>query len=340
MNQRTGWMTAAMLAGFIGMAGAEVTEGNPPGRTVEDAKLTYAPEVPPAIARREPATVRVKLETKEVVGTLMEGLSEPTRYPFWTFNGRVPGPMIRVRQGDTLELSLTNPKDSEMKHNIDLHAVTGPGGGAAITLAAPGETKTARFKMLNAGLYVYHCAAPPVTDHIANGMYGMILVEPPAGLTKVDREFYVLQSEFYTAEEHGHEGLVHYNHDKALEEKPTYVVFNGKVGALQDDHALKANVGDTVRIFFGVGGPNLTASFHVIGEIFDRVFKEAATSEPLRDVQTTSVPPGGAAIVEFKTEAPGNYTLVDHAIFRIEKGAVGTLKVSGPDAPQVYAPAK
>ncbi len=304
---------------------------------VIDARLTYAPEVPPPVNRRRPAVVRVKLETPEVRGVLMQGFSENTEYVFWTFNGRVPGPFIRVRQGDTLELHLTNPKDSAMAHNIDLHAVTGPGGGAAVTLAKPGETAVARLKMLNAGLYIYHCAAPPVTDHIANGMYGLILVEPPEGLPKADREFYVMQSEFYTKEEFATEGLVHYDREKAAAEHPTYVVFNGRYGALQEDGALQAKTGETVRLFVGNIGPNLVSSFHVIGEIFDRVYHEAAMgSEPAKNVQTTLIPAGGAAVAEFKTEVPGAYTLVDHSIFRIEKGAVGTLKVSGPEAPDVY----
>ncbi len=308
---------------------------------VVEAELTYAPNVPAPIARKSPATVRVNLQTSEVEGTLMEGLSEPTRYRFWTFNGHVPGPFIRVRQGDTLEIVLTNPKESTMAHNIDLHAVSGPGGGAAITLTKPGETKVAKFKMLNSGLYAYHCAAPPVTDHIANGMYGLILVEPEEGLPKVDREFYVMQSEFYTKEEFGQEGLVNYDSQKAQAEQPTYIVFNGKHGALLEEGALKANVGDKVRVYFGNGGPNKISSFHIIGVIFDRVYRESGMSEGGdKNVQTTLVPPGGSTMVEFKLKVPGNYTLVDHAIFRIEKGAVGLLKVSGPEAPDIYSLSK
>ena len=329
-----------LSAAFFLGAGA-VTPLGLRAEEVEDAKLTYAPEVPPSIARKKPATVRVKLETPEVEGILMEGISEPTKYTFWTFNGHVPGPFLRVRQGDTLELSLSNPKDSVMPHNIDLHAVTGSGGGAAVTLAQPGETKAARFKMLNSGLYVYHCAAPPVTDHIANGMYGLILVEPPDGLPKADVEFYVMQGEFYTREEFAESGLVTYDREKALLEKPTYVVFNGKHNALMEEGALQAKVGEKVRIYFGNGGPNLISSFHVIGEIFDRVYREGGMSEGGdKNIQTTLVPAGGSTIVEFKLEVPGSFTLVDHAIFRIEKGAIGQLKVSGPEAPEIYSAVK
>jgi nitrite reductase (NO-forming) len=214
-------------------------------------------------------------------------------------------------------------------------------GGAAITLAKPGETAHARFKMLASGLYVYHCAAPPVTDHIANGMYGLILVEPAEGLPRVDKEFYVLQSEFYTKEELGFEGHVTYDPQKASAETPTYVVFNGKHGSLMEEGVLKAKVGERVRIFFGNGGPNKTSSFHIIGTIFDRVYREAGMSkEGDRNIQTTTVPPGGAAIVEFALKVPGNYTLVDHAIFRLEKGAVGLLKAEGPAATDIYGQVK
>lgn len=305
--------------------------------TEEKAVLTYAPQTPPAIARRAPAVVKVELETIEKEGILMEGFDEGTKYRFWTFNGHVPGPFIRVREGDTLDLTISNPVESTMAHNIDLHAVTGPGGGAKITLAKPGEKKTAQFKILNPGLYVYHCAAPPVTEHIANGMYGLILVEPKKGLPPVDREFYVMQSEFYTKGEFGAEGLQSFDAAAASAEKPTYIVFNGKVGGLQEKNALQAKTGDRVRMYFGNAGPNLVASWHIIGVIFDSLYNQGSlASAPLKSVQTTLVPSGGASVAEFQLQVPGDYTLVDHSIFRIEKGAVGTLHVEGPENPEVY----
>jgi len=327
-------MTAAMGVAALAPMGAHA-------ENAETAKLTFAPDVPPPVARKSPAVVRVGLNPQEVVGVLAPGVSDDTRYPFWTFNGRVPGPFIRVREGDTLELTIANSASSAMAHNVDLHAVTGPGGGAALTLVKPGETKTARFKMLKAGLFVYHCAAPPVTDHIANGMYGMILVEPPEGLPKADKEFYVLQSEFYTNEDMETEGLLSYSPKKALAEDPTFVVFNGRVGSLTEDGALQAKVGDRVRIFFGNIGPNKASSFHIIGTIFDRVYREGGFgAEPGRNVQTTLVPAGGAAVVEMTMQVPGDYSLVDHSIFRMQKGAAGTLHVSGPDAPDIYKQVK
>jgi nitrite reductase (NO-forming) len=294
---------------------------------------TDAPMVPPAVFDRPPRHDVVELEVREQVLSLADGVT----YTFWTFGGHVPGKFIRVALGDTVELHLKNHPGNKLPHNIDLHAVTGPGGGAASTFVAPGQESQFTFKALNPGLYVYHCATPPVGMHVANGMYGMILVEPKGGLPPVDREYYVMQSDFYTVGPHGQPGLQGFDEEKAIAEKPTYVVFNGAEGSLLGDRALTARVGETVRLFVGNGGPNLTSSFHVIGEIFDRVYPEGG-SRVQENVQTTSIPPGGAAIVEFKVEVPGTYALVDHAIFRaFHKGALGQLKVTGPEAPGIYS---
>jgi nitrite reductase (NO-forming) len=269
----------------------------------------------------------VDLETTEEKGTLASGVE----YTFWTFGGSVPGPFLRVRQGDTVVLSLRNSPRAHNMHSIDLHAVTGPGGGAAVTQIMPGEEGAFEWKALNPGLYVYHCATPHVPVHIANGMYGMILVEPEKGLPRADREYYVMQGEFYTQGRTGAPGLQPFDAAKARDERPEYVVFNGRMGALLDAGALTAQVGETVRLFVGNGGPNLLSSFHVIGEIFDRVYPEASIGgEVRRNVQTTLIPAGGAAIVEFKVEMPGRFLIVDHSISRaMDKGALGSLVVSG-----------
>ena len=248
-------------------------------------------DLPGPLAAGPPRTFQVELEAVELVGRL----ANETTYTYWTFNGKVPGPFLRVRVGDTVELTFKNRKDSRMIHSVDFHATTGPGGGAVATQTPPGETKTLRFKALNPGLYVYHCATPMVANHISSGMYGLILVEPPGGLPKVDREFYVMQGELYTDRPFGQRGHDEFSVEKLLAERAEYFVFNGAVGALTTEHPMKAKVGETVRIFFGVGGPNATSSFHVIGEIFDRVYKEAAVgSPPATNVQTTMVPAGGA----------------------------------------------
>ena len=300
---------------------------------VEEAQLTFAPNVPPPIARRKPAVVRVQLDAGRKVMEVSAGVS----YTFWTFNDHVPGPFIRARVGDTLEVHVTSSDDSGMPHNVDFHAVTGPGGGATVTTVTQGEERVAWFKLLHPGLFIYHCAAPPVMDHIANGMYGVILVEPAHGLPKVDREFYVLQSEFYAKEPSDGAMLLEFSHEEGLKEHPRFVVFNGRTGSLMGEHVLKATTGDRVRIYFGNAGPNLISSFHVIGEIFDNVYREAdLLSPPGRSIQTTLVPAGGATIVEFGVEVPGDFTLVDHAIFRVEKGAVGFLKVEGQPRHDLY----
>lgn len=300
----------------------------------EVAVLTYAPNVPPPITRDYATRVIVEMETEEVVLELADGVE----YMFWTFGGEVPGQFIRVREGDMVEFHLANLPNSTVPHNIDLHAVTGTGGGAAVSLVVPGKEATFEFRAIKPGLYVYHCATAPVGLHVANGMYGLILVEPKDGLPEVDHEFYVMQSEFYTAGAFNETGLQAFDLDKALDEDAEYVVFNGRVGSMTGENALQANVGETVRLFVGNGGPNLTSSFHVIGEMFDRVYGEGGTAINQLNVQTTGVPPGGSAIVDFLVDVPGRYTLVDHALFRaFNKGAVGILEVTGDEDPNIFA---
>ncbi|EJU77624.1 TPA: nitrite reductase, copper-containing [Neisseria meningitidis] len=319
---------SAEAASSAAQAAAETPAGELP---VIDAVTTHAPEVPPAIDRDYPAKVRVKMETVEKTMTMEDGVE----YRYWTFDGDVPGRMIRVREGDTVEVEFSNNPSSTVPHNVDFHAATGQGGGAAATFTAPGRTSTFSFKALQPGLYIYHCAVAPVGMHIANGMYGLILVEPKEGLPKVDKEFYIVQGDFYTKGKKGAQGLQPFDMDKAVAEQPEYVVFNGHVGSIAGDNALKAKAGETVRMYVGNGGPNLVSSFHVIGEIFDKVYVEGGKLIN-ENVQSTIVPAGGSAIVEFKVDIPGSYTLVDHSIFRaFNKGALGQLKVEGAENPEI-----
>lgn len=329
------WRSSLIAVGMLSLLACPLPSAEAVSRAlpVEEATLTFAPDVPLPIKRRTSAIVRVHLDA----GVRQMELSTGLTYPYWTFNDDVPGPFVRARVGDTLELRITNSDDSGMPHNVDFHAVTGPGGGATVSTVVQGEERVAWFKLLHPGLFIYHCAAPPVMDHIANGMYGLILVEPKHGLPRVDREFYVLQSEFYTKDLAPDATAAEFSHEHGLLEHPRFVVFNGRVGSLLGEGALKAKTGERVRIFFGNAGPNLISSFHVIGEIFDRVFREAdLLSDPARSIQTTLVPAGGATVVEFGVEVPGTYTLVDHAIFRIEKGAVGYLQVEGDPRHDLY----
>lgn len=298
----------------------------------EEAKLTSPPLVPEPIGDRAAKKLIVRLETIEKTGELADG----TQYNFWTFGGTVPGSFIRARIGDEIEFHLKNNENSVFPHNIDLHAVNGPGGGAEASFVAPGKEAVFNFKALNPGLYVYHCATAPVGMHIANGMYGLILIEPEGGLPKVDKEFYIMQGDFYVKGNFGDKGMQEFDMNKAIAETPDYVVFNGNTGGLLGNNELQANVGETVRFFVGNGGPNLTSSFHLIGEIFDRVYPEGG-SLVNENVQTTLIPAGGAAIVEFKATVPGEYVIVDHAIFRaFNKGALGKIKVNGNDNPKVF----
>ncbi len=298
-----------------------------------EAQLTTLPEVPQPVTRKNPAKVVVNVEAKEFVGTLADGV----QYKFWSFNGTVPGPMIRVREGDTVELHLKNHASSQFPHNMDLHAVNGPGGGAGANLAAPGQEGVFSFKALNPGLYIYHCASPVpnIPAHIANGMYGMILVDPQGGLPKVDREYAVLESEFFT-QPSAEKGIMELSMEKGLAEHPDHVVFNGKAGALMGEE-LQAKTGETVRLFMGNIGPNGASSFHIIGEIFDTVYVEGAIGGTVNEnVQTTLIPSAGAAIMEFKVDVPGAYLLVDHSIFRVAKGAVGILTVTGDENTSIF----
>lgn len=359
-----GWMSIALVAVFLGVSlFFYVPNGLPQGIAYPLSMRTYGmgegpvlpltnflafatgfgsiervPEVardprdvPPPITRTEPAHVKLELTAKEVIAEMAPGVF----VNYWTYNGTVPGPMFRVREGDTVTLTLHNDASSIHHHNIDLHAVTGPGGGATVSMVAPGESATFTFKALNPGLFVYHCATPNVANHMTHGMYGLILVEPEEGMPAVDKEFYVMQGEYYAKGGLGRKGLQLFDAQAMLAGNPTYVTFNGRVNGLGE--SLQAATGETVRIYFGNGGVNLASSFHVIGEIFDRVYPEASlTSAPHTDVQTTLVPAGGATVTEFALDVPGAFVLVDHALARVDKGAWGKLFVSGEEDASIF----
>lgn len=291
--------------------------------------------VPAPLGDRKPETVEIKMKVQEVLSEIAPDIW----LNYWTYDGKIPGPFLRVKEGDTVLLTLHNDKTSLHHHNIDLHAVTGPGGGAVLTDVMPGETKTFRWKALNPGLYIYHCAMPNVSSHNSHGQYGLILVEPKEGLTKVDKEFYVVQGEFYTAGELGKRGLMPFDTDALIAGNPNYVVFNGRID--NKTPRLTAHVGDKIRMYVGNGGVNLISSFHVIGEIFDTVYPEGALGEGssvLHNVQTTAVLPGGSSIVEFTVDVPGKYLLVDHALARMNKGAWAVLEVTGEASSSVFSP--
>ncbi len=345
MNKRT-ILSMLKMATFISLSSAMITSCNSAGNSNQkidaskikvegtmEAELTAPPLVPKPVGKRAAMKLTVNMEIIEKEGVMADGV----KYIYWTFGGSVPGSFIRTRVGDEVEFHLKNHPNNKLPHNIDLHAVTGPGGGAASSFVAPGHEVVFSFKVLNQGLFVYHCATAPVGMHIANGMYGLILVEPEGGLPLVDKEYYVMQGDFYTKGANGEKGLQSFDMGKAIKEEPDYVVFNGKVGSLTGDNAITAKVGETVRLFVGNGGPNLVSSFHVIGEIFDNVNIEGG-SLVNHDVQTTLIPAGGSSIVDFKCEVPGTFIIVDHSIFRtFNKGSLGMLKVSGDENKTLYS---
>ena len=328
---------AMLITQALGKSG--VSQAAPPAVTALETAPSNLPNIahnptnlPSAIGNRAPKLVQVNIEAIEVEAQLSPGVS----YTYYTFGGTVPGPFLRVRQGDTVEVHFKNRAGNTMTHSVDFHAATGQGGGGEVSQAAPGETKIFRFKATAPGLFVYHCATPLAAQHIANGQYGLILVEPQGGLPKVDREFYVMQGELYTTAPNGTQGRQQFDGAKLLSEYPEYFVFNGATNALTEQHVLKAKVGERVRIFFGVGGPNFISTFHVIGEVFDKVYDQASLSNPLTDVQSAITGPGSASIVEMKLDYPGKLMLVDHALSRAAKGLVGHLQVEGPENEAIF----
>jgi len=305
---------------------------NQPTPKQEVANLTFAPEVPPPIDRNYPVHLKVNMD---VLVKDMEIDSVHTT-ELWTFNGGVPGPFIRAREGDIMTVELTNNDESGMLHNIDFHSVMGPGGGAHVLTAERNQTKQATFRLEYPGLFIYHCAVAPVGVHMASGMYGAMLVEPQGGLPRVDKEFFVVQSEFYCSDESSTRQL-DLDEQRGVDENPSHVVFNGRDGSLRDGGSLKANTGDRVRIYFANVGPNLVSSFHVIGAIFDKVYREGdLISPPGRGIQSTLVPSGGATVVEIDFQVPGTFAIVDHSIWRMEKGAAGWITVTGDPRPDIY----
>ncbi|EIJ70175.1 copper-containing nitrite reductase [Pasteurella bettyae] len=298
---------------------------------IVNAELTFAPNVPKPITRKTLARVVVNLTALEKVDEIATGV----KTKFWTFNGGVPGPFIRVREGDQVEVHLSNSANARMPHALDFHSSAAPEGGAQASLTNPGETTTFAFKALTPGLYLYHCGADPVALHIGKGMYGLMLVEPKDGLSPVDKEFYIMQSELYLSEGKNKQDIYIFDMNKAEYELPDYVVFNGKVNSMMGDNALKTKTGEKIRLYLGNAGPNKISSFHVIGKNFDTVYVEGGSLQN-HHVQTALIPSGSALMAELKIDVPGQYPFIDHSIFRALKGAKGMFVVEGPENPEVF----
>lgn len=291
--------------------------------------------IPGPISYSAPRSHDIELVAQRVVSEILPGVT----HSFMTFNGQVPAPMIRARQGDTLNITVTNPSENEDAHSIDLHAVYGTGGGAEYSEVAPGKSKSFSFKATYPGAFIYHCGVSNMDEHISRGMFGMIVIEPEGGLPQVDREFYIGQHELYTKESFGQPGETNFDGRSMVKEEPTYVMFSGAVAPFVASRfgTMKAAVGETVRVFMVSGGPNLTSSLHPVGNIWSRAWPQGGlANEPLKFIQTWPVSPGSAFVGDMELPVPGLVTLVDHALSRVtNKGNAAQIEVVGDENPEI-----
>lgn len=295
-------------------------------------------DIPAPIDRTEPKHHEIMLEAKEVTAEIEDGVT----FNFMTFDGRVPGPMIRLREGDTVSFTMENLPENKREHNVDMHAIYGTGGGSVATTAEPGNANGESFTAMYPGAYIYHCAVPNMDQHISTGMFGMVLVEPKAGMPPVDREFYLGQHEVYTNKPVGEQGHHSFDVDAMLNETPTYVLFNGEKYPYTPDRygTMKAETGETVRVFLVTGGPNVSSNFHPIGNVWTRAWRDGAlASQPEKYVQTMKVPPGSCMVGEMDLPVPSRIKLVDHALTRVtRRGLLAEIDVTGPERLEVFDP--
>jgi len=327
------------IAGFSAVAGCSAPVGEreqsrPPDVDV-DRVAADPTDVPDSVDWSEPRRHEISMETKELTAEIAPGVT----FDYMTFDGQVPGPMVRVREGDRIHMELTNPEDSNLPHNIDFHAAYGPGGGAEDTTITPGETAEIEFTAMYPGVHIYHCAVSGFDHHIASGMFGAILVEPEGGLPEVDRELYFGQHEIYTGEQ-GESGDLTFDFDAMANEEPTYVVYNGEPYAFTEDKygPIEVDTDESIRIFLANGGPNLSSSWHAIGNVWSRLYRDGdLLSDPAQYVETTAVPPGSVAAAEIETPVPGPIYLVDHSATRaVKKGALNVIHANGEEKPDIY----
>ena len=341
--------TGVLLAGVVGAAamnrGAHAAAPSASGMSMpmaggpgEGHTVAADPtRIPPPIRRDRAIHHEVTLEAREIRATLADG----AEFVFMTWNGQIPGPMIRVRQDDTVTLTVRNAAANSRPHCIDIHAIYGSTGGCMATLVPPGGTRREFFKCTYPGAFVYHCGVPYNADeHISCGMFGMILVEPYDGLPAVDREFYLGQHELYTREQFGSRGLLSFDYEAMARADANFVLFNAMVRGLTSGGigAMRANVGETVRVFMVNGGPNLSSSFHPIGNIWKNCWPQGALANPpLAYVQTQPVAPGSCFVGEMELPVPGSINLVDHALSRVaRRGLLAEIAVDGPADPSLF----
>ncbi|MFD1563403.1 copper-containing nitrite reductase [Haloarchaeobius amylolyticus] len=314
-------------------------DGRPTAKDTEVDRIARDPtDIPPPVDWNEPREHDVTIETERVTAEIEPGVT----FDYMTFEGQVPGPMIRVRRGDQVNLTFEVSEDLNVAaHNMDFHAVYGPGGGAEATTVAPGDDPMQiSFTADYAGVFIYHCAIPNMDQHISAGMFGSILVEPEDGLPEVDNEYYLGQHEIYTDGEVGEEGHHSFDFDAMLDEEPTYVVFNGQAYGFTEDGVgpMEAETGETARVYFANGGPNLLSSLHPIGNVWSRYYRDGdLLSEPDQNIETAPVAPGTTTAAEMEFPVPGPVKIVDHALTRAaRRGALAGINVAGEENPDLY----
>jgi nitrite reductase (NO-forming) len=273
------------------------------------------------LAPREPTRLhRVRFEVTHTTITIAPGV----RYAAWTFGNRVPGPALRVAQGDTIDFTLVNR--ATMPHSLDFHAAEIAPDKYYRNLM-PGDSIRYRFVARVPGAFLYHCGTAPVAMHLANGMYGALVVDPPTPQPTA-KEFVFVQSEFYLSANKDKDGAFQLDWNRMLHLAPDHVVFNGRASQYAT-HPLEVAPGELIRMYVVNAGPNRISSFHVVGGIFERIYQDGAMT-PLRGVQTLNVPVGGGAIFEVRLREPGDYPFVTHAFADATKGAVGVLRAAEP----------
>lgn len=282
------------------------------------------PAVPPVRSAEAPARSRQRMHRVRMTTThVPHVLSSTVTYNGWAFDGKIPGPVVRVTVGDTVDFTIVNA--SPIQHSMDFHAAEIAPSRAYVNVN-PGDSLTFRFVARVPGAFMYHCGTAPVAAHIANGMYGAIIVDPAVPLPPA-REFVVVQSEFYLSDAAA-DGAHSLDWPQLLDLSPDHVVFNGVPGQYAAN-PLQVDVGERVRFYVVNAGPNRVSSFHVVGAIFDRV-RVGGFGAPLEGVQTFNVPVGGGAIFEARLAEEGLYPFVSHAFSDATKGAVGILRAGEP----------
>jgi nitrite reductase (NO-forming) len=278
--------------------------------------------VPALLAPRDPGRVhRLRLEMTHATIEIAPG----KKYAAWTFSGRVPGPVLRVRQGDTVDFTLVN--EANIPHSMDFHAAEIAPSKYYVNVM-PGDSLHYRFVARVPGAFMYHCGTAPVAMHIANGMYGALIVDPATPRPKA-RELVFVQSEFYETAKPAADGTVSLDWQKLLGQAPDHIVFNGRASQYAT-HPIDVRPNELLRLYLVNAGPNRISSFHVVGGIFQRVFEDGSQANPLEGVQTVNVPVGGGSIFELRLRQPGDYPFVTHAFADATKGGVGVLRAGEP----------